>query len=77
MQLELEIELRKIAKLNNISEEVINQIFSSQFKFLQKSITADSTKTVMLPKIGKFCLSKGKLKNILKHNERNSKEANV
>ena len=68
MQAELEIELRRIAKENNIPEEVVYHIFNYQFKFLQTSINKDNTKTVMLPKWGKFCLSEGKLKKIHEHN---------
>lgn len=68
MQAELEIELRRIAKENKLPEEVVAQIFNYQFKFLQTSIKEDNTKTVMLPRFGKFCLSEGKLKKINEHN---------
>lgn len=74
MQVELEIELRKIAKDNELPEEVIQHIFNYQFKFLAESIKTDNTKTVMLPTIGKFCLSKNKLKWINEHNAKTNKE---
>jgi nucleoid DNA-binding protein len=77
MQIELEIEIRRIAKENDLPEEVVTHIFNSQWKFLQQSITKDNTKTVMLPKFAKFCLSKRKLKHILIHNERNNKEISI
>lgn len=74
MQTELEIELRKVAKINELPEEVIQYIFNYQFKFLAESIKTDSTKTVMLPKIGKFSPSKNKLKWINEHTTRINKD---
>lgn len=73
MQTELEVELRKVAKLNELPEEVIYYIFNYQFKFLAESTKADNTKTVMLPKIGKFSPSKNKLKWINEHTNRTNK----
>ena len=81
MQKEIKDLIKKIAKKYNKPEHVIEEIYMSQFQFIKTSISSpedpSDIKTISLPKWGKYSLSKGKLRWINKHKEKNESDNKI